>query len=210
MINNLKEKYKQYRDSCGRRIFFFIFYAIFFLILFIAIGSNSGYISSTTNNTTEGEYKENNPIVDDSTIFKTSNIDNQFYKYKITIQNNYDLQLLEGDFNNLTSIDNYKYKELLEITNIKKMIKNAKYISKNQYSTNQYKINYELTNYDLYRMFQTKELTDDMKTLINHLVVITDNNSEIIGFEYDFSNYLKSLEENIKIYKVIIEYEFEK
>lgn len=210
MINNLKEKYKQYRDSRGRRIFFFIFYAIFFLILFIAIGSNSGYISSTTNNTTEGEYKENNPIVDDSTIFKTSNIDNQFYKYKITIQNNYDLQLLEGDFNNLTSIDNYKYKELLEITNIKKMIKNAKYISKNQYSTNQYKINYELTNYDLYRMFQTKELTDDMKTLINNLVVITDNNSEIIGFEYDFSNYLKSLEENIKIYKVIIEYEFEK
>ena len=104
MLKKIKDLYCNYKNSRGRKIFFFTFYIIFFLAIFIYLG----YERSNPNNNYNNDNVEDIFYNNDS-LYNTKKLDNDFYKYKITIQNNYDLKLFTGDLNNSNGLSDYEY-----------------------------------------------------------------------------------------------------
>ena len=91
-------------------------------------------------------------------------------------------------------VSEYKYKAFLDIYNIKKLIKNSKYLYKTD-NDGVISYKYELDNKILSNMLQ------DGKTLeegINNIVVYVDKDNNVYKIELDFSNYMRSIEEYTK------------
>lgn len=188
-----------FKSKKGKTISFFVFYFFFFSFLFIYIDSQD-LLKKIPNRNDEsiGEFKES------LNYYETSNLENSDYLYKIKIQNNDELQVLEGSRYNKESIINYKYYKLVDLNELKRIIKNSKYISKTLYNENSYKVNYEISNNDLYRLFDIDLESNE----INNIVLTVNENNDLINIELDFSNYIKSINNDIFLYKVLIEYEY--
>jgi len=196
---------KYFKSKKGKRTSFFLFYLVFFIFLFFYI--NSQDLPQDTSNDNENKLKPNNEIKENLNYYETNNLENSDYLYKITIQNNSELQILEGSKNNKDSINNYEYYELVDLNEIKRIIKNSKYLSKSLYSDNNYKVNYEIKNSNLYKLFND-EISNEIGDDLNNISLTVRENNDLIKIELDFSNYMKSINSDISLYKVLIEYEY--
>lgn len=203
MNNKLKNIIEYAKTKKGKAVFFFGFYTIFFICLFIFIDKSSKTPQNNTDNQNNQQENVNNNV-NSQGYYQTINLEKSNYTYKITIQKNLEIEILEGSKENKESINNYEYQEFVDLIEIKRIIKNAKYLSKTLYSDNTYKVNYQINNKDLGELFE-KDI--DNKE-INNIVLITTNNSDLIGIELDFSNYFKIIESDINVYKVLISYEY--
>lgn len=195
----LEKTIKYFKSKKGKTISFFVFYFFFFIFLFIYINAQD-----LPKNTSIQNNKPDNEIEESLNYYETSNLEKSDYLYKITIQNNNELQILEGSKSNKESINNYEYYEFVDLNELKRIIKNSKYLSKSLYSENNYKVNYEISNNDLYRLFDIELESSE----INNIILTVKENSDLKSIEFDFSNYIKSIKEDVFLYKVLIEYEY--
>jgi len=184
-----KREEKEETPEARRRkaIIFFGFYLIFFIVLFI-------YIRSFDN--------QENPK-EDSVLYKTELIENGTYSYAYTITENDNTFTFQGSTKNDNyELSEYKYKQLLDIYNIKKILKNSKYILKEESGTGLINYRYEITSNALANLLNINIMNDDS---INPIIVYVDKDRNIYKIEMDFSNYMK-VSENYDIYKLTIEY----
>lgn len=206
-MNKKKDQLLKFvKSKKGKQILFFSFYFFFFLFLFLYIDKqdykeNQNQISN--DNINQNNKQENN-YYDDNRYYETNNLENSDYTYKITIQTNDQLQVFEGSKNNKDALKNYEYYEFVDLNEIKRIIKNAKYISKSLSSINTYKVNYEIKTNILHELLDSDNNNDS----INSIELTVLDNNDLIKIELDFSNYLTSIDYNIFRYKVLIEYEY--
>ncbi len=195
MQDKIKEIWQLITSKNGKIILFFGFYFIFFTVLIIMsrganIGSNSYTNSLYTN-------KENN------TLYSFEKLNNEEYQYEYTIQENYEIKTYNND--NIYEMTGYKYSHLLKLEEIKRIIKKSKFLNKTLYSDNYYHLNFEIKTYELLELFNANNVDN---ASLNTLMVKTDLNGNVKEIEYDFSNYISVIDEDIKIYKVVIKYEY--
>lgn len=202
-MEKIEKIIKYLKSKKGKRTSFFLFYLVFFIFLFFYINSQDLPKTSSNNH----ENKPNNEIKENLNYYETDNLENSDYSYKITIQNNNELQILEGSKSNKDSINNYEYYEFVDLNEIKRIIKNSKYLSKSLYSENNYKVNYEVTNNDLNKLFDNG-INNEFNNEINNITLTVKENSDLIKIELDFSNYMKTVNNESSLYKVLIEYEY--
>ena len=201
MNEKIEDIIKLVKSKKGKRWLFFGFYFIFFIFLFFYI---DGQDLQNKNLNNENNNNDNNQNIKTS-YYETEKLENSDYKYKITIQKNNELEIIEGNKNNNENIKNYEYYQFIDLLELKRIIKNAKYLSKSLYSDNTYKVNYEIKTSELDEIIDSK-LNDENNTLNNIILTVLENN-DLIGIELDFSNYMKLIN-NIDTYKVLINYEY--
>ena len=166
-----------------KMIAFFGFYLVFFLVLIVWLRStNDGNKKVPEQGETEITYK-------------TDYIENSNYTYIYEIEENDQKYTFKGirDDNNY-EVSEYKYKSFLDIYNIKKLIKNSKYLYKTD-NDGVISYKYELDNKVLSNMLQDGKNPEEG---INNIVVYVDTNNEVYKIELDFSNYMRSIEEYTK------------
>lgn len=161
------------------------------------------YVPNDDKSNNNSEEEQNTGLTSEH-YYETNNLENSDYLYKITIQKNNELEILEGSKNNQESILNYEYFNFVDLNEIKRIVKNAKYLSKSLYSEDTYKVNYEIKTSSLYELMD-REKEDEG---INNITLTTKENNDLIGIELDFSNYFISLNQDVSVYKVLIEYEY--
>lgn len=194
-MNKIKECYKKYTEKRKNRkinttkiILFFGFYFFFFLFLALFI--------KVINNKTNNNYNSN------TSQYNTSLIENNNYHYKYTFYENDAIVTYDGYKNeNNVDLTNHEYNELLDIYNIKKLIKNSKYMEK----SNNYILNYEISTSKIYELLKEEYREIDSK---NKIILYLDSNNNINKIELDFTNYIKEFKDNINLYKITIEYSF--
>ena len=180
----LKREEKEIDPEVKRKktIAFFGFYLIFFIFLFIwmrSYGSNSNNNTSTDTEQTEITYK-------------TDLIENNNYSYVYEIDENGETKTFKGirDDDNY-EVSEYKYKFFLDIYNIKKLIKNSKYLYKTD-NNNEISYKYELDNKTLSNMLQDGKTIEDG---VNNILVYVDSNNNVYKIELDFTSYMVSINE---------------
>ena len=162
-----------------KMIAFFGFYLVFFLVLVI-------WIRTTDDGTKKEEEKGETEIT-----YKTDYIENSNYTYVYEIEENdqkYTFKGVRDDEN--YEVSEYKYKTFLDIYNIKKLIKNSKYLYKTD-NDGVISYKYELDNKTLSSMLQDGK---NLEEGINNIVVYVDNDNNVYKIELDFSNYMRSIE----------------
>ena len=163
-----------------KTIMFFGFYLVFFLFLFI-------WMKSYGSNPRNEEIKEDTEIT-----YKTDMIENNNYTYVFEIEednNTYSYKGIRDDEN--YEVSEYKYKFFLDIYNIKKLIKNSKYLYKTD-NNNEISYKYEIDSKTLSNMLQDGKTVENG---INNIIVYVDSTNNAYKIELDFSNYMKSIEE---------------
>ena len=162
---------------------FFGFYIVFFIVLFI-------WMKSFDTNT-------NNEVNHDETVitYKTDLIENNNYTYVYEIIENDQTYTFKGirDQENY-DVSEYKYKDFLDIYNIKKLIKNSKYLYKID-NNNEISYKYELSNKKVASMLQKEE---DVEDGINNIIVYVDSSDNAYKIELDLSSYMRSINEYTK------------
>lgn len=189
-MNNFKEFMKLIKTKKYKTISFFGFYLIFFIFLFIFL---SGVDGSSNN-------KPSKPL--ELEIYSTKRLEENNYNYKITIQENDHLIIINNDL----ELSESKYNKIINLYDIKRILKNSKYLAKTKYTDDSYIINYEINNKDLYNILYNEEFRGE--NLVNKIIINTLNNSDVTSFSLDFSNFYQYVDENIKTLKVEIEYEY--
>lgn len=202
MIEKIKKIIAFAKTKKGKPIFFFGFYFVFFICLFLFMNSVD-YVPNDDKSNNNSEEEQNTGLTSEH-YYETNNLENSDYLYKITIQKNNELEILEGSKSNQESILNYEYFNFVDLNEIKRIVKNAKYLSKSLYSEDTYKVNYEIKTSSLYELMD-REKEDEG---INNITLTTKENNDLIGIELDFSNYFISLNQDVSVYKVLIEYEY--
>lgn len=209
----IKSLWKSFRSSKGRKISFLIFYICFFIFLFI-------YMAPTKKINNENEIKEIFP-------FKINNIEEKSYNFTYIINKNNELleflgikelnaitlkddrgeysfiyqngSLTRTDNNNL----NIPYNKLLDIYEIKRIIKNSKLISETKLNeTNEYIYKYEIKNKDLSDIFNNNIETDE----VNEINIRTNSKKELKEIVFDFINYEKISDKDIEKFIITINY----
>ena len=213
---NIKTLWKLFRSDKGKTYSFFIFYIIFFIFLFIFI-SGTNYKDNKV---------DNNNNIESSLPFKTINLENNDYKFKYIVDTNYNTIDYLGERNkNIINIKGdegeytYYYQngvlindsdkkiihdKLLDIFEVKRIIKNSKLISETKLNeNNNYIYNYKIKSNDLNNILLSDNLFDDLE---NDISVLTNQNKEIIKIEFDLLNYEKNLNSELNLFKIIIDY----
>lgn len=208
---NIKEIWKLFRSEKGKRYSFIIFYFFFFIFLFIFLNTNSVIT------------KENKEEL--SLPFSTKLLENNNYDFNYIINSNSNELLYKGiKINNTISlIDdtgtylfNYKngkyicskdnnilHTELLDIYDIKRIIKNSKLISETKLTNeDKYIYNYEITN----KEYSNITNIDNYLDLKNEIIVKTNSKKELESISLDLINYEKQINNNLDSFKIIIEY----
>ena len=166
-----------------KMIAFFGFYLVFFIVLFIWMRSFNT--------------KTNNEVNDGETVitYKTDLIENNNYTYVYEIIENDRTYTFKGirDQENY-DVSEYKYKNFLDIYNIKKLIKNSKYLYKTD-NNNEISYKYEIDNKTLSNMLQDNKTPSEG---INNILVYVDNSDNVYKIELDFSSYMNSINEYSK------------
>ena len=211
---NLKTLWKLFRSDKGKTYSFFIFYIIFFIFLFIFISGTNYKDNKVDNN------------VESSLPFKTINIENNNYQFKYIVNTNYntidylgerDKNIInikgdEGEYtyyyqNGVLINDNHEkiiHDKLLDIFEVKRIIKNSKLISETKLNeNNNYIYNYKIKSNDLNSILLSDSLFDDLE---NDIIVLTNQNKEIIKIEFDLLNYEKKLNSELNMFKITIDY----
>lgn len=196
-MEEIKKIINYFKTKKGKSISFFGFYLIFFIFLAIYINANN--LPSKTYEENKKEEVSNN-----QSYYETINLEKSNYLYKITIQENDELEILNGTKEQKESIVNYKYYKLIDLNEIKRIIKNAKYLSKSIYSANTYKVNYEIKTKTLMDLFENENNDESL----NNIVLTVNENNDLINIEMELSNYMHSFNQDIELYKVLIEYEY--
>ena len=165
-----------------KTILFFGFYLVFFIFLF--------FYMRDMNVVKEGENNEETVIT-----YKTEFIENSNYTYVYEIEENGIITTFRGikDQDNY-ELSEYKYKFFLDIYNIKKLIKNSKYLYKID-NNNEISYKYEIDNKTISNMLQDGKEVDNG---INNILVYVDNNDNVYKIELDFTSYMVSVNEYTK------------
>ncbi len=166
-----------------KTIVFFGFYLVFFLFLFIWMRSY-------------GSSSKTLPIKEETNFtYKTDLIENNNYTYVYEIEENGIITTFRGikDQDNY-ELSEYKYKFFLDIYNIKKLIKNSKYLYKID-NNNEISYKYEIDNKTISNMLQDGKEVDNG---INNILVYVDNNDNVYKIELDFTSYMVSVNEYTK------------
>jgi hypothetical protein len=166
-----------------KMIVFFGFYLIFFIFLFIWLKSNN---VENTNVPTDEET---------SFTYKTDLIENNNYTYVYEIEENENVNTIRGirDDENY-QLSEYKYKYFLDIYNIKKLIKNSKYLYKID-NNNEISYKYEIENKTISNLLQNSK---EIENGVNNILVYVDNNDNVYKIELDLSSYMVSINEYTK------------
>ncbi len=177
-VFNREEKVEDPEVKRKKTIAFFGFYLVFFVFVFIWMKTNEPPKEVTNEETV--------------ITYKTENIENNNYTYVYEIQENDNTYTFKGirDDENY-EVSEYKYKFFLDIYNIKKLIKNSKYLYKID-NNNEISYKYEIDNKTLSNMLQDGKTPNEG---INNILVYVDNDNNAYKIELDFSNYMKSIEE---------------
>lgn len=189
------------KSKRGRGIFFLSFYAIFFALVILFYSNLEPLDDNKTN--LKNENKEQEIINNSTDYYETKKLESSNYLYKIEINDNNEVIKLEGNANNQEDIINYRYHYLIELFELKRIVKNAKFLSKDLVD-DYYLVNYEIKTSSLSKLFDIENEIDT----INTISLKVDSSNNLVGFDLDFSNYLKSINENNSIYKVKILYEY--
>ena len=214
---NIVTIWKTLRSEKGKRYSFIIFYIFFFIFLFIFINTNIP--------TTNKKIDTDTQVQESSLPFITKNLENNNYNFKYIINSNLnELDYLGSKINNkiiinddtgsyefnyqngkLVSLSNTNilHTELFDIYTIKRIIKNSKLISETKLNeTGEYIYNYSITNKNL------SEITlKDINNLenLNDIKIKINKNKEIVSIEFDLLNYESELNNDLKIFKIILE-----
>ncbi len=181
-IFNREEKEVPPEVKRRKTILFFGFYLVFFIFLF--------FYMRDMNVVKEGENNEETVIT-----YKTEFIENSNYTYVYEIEENENIYSFRGirDTENY-EVSEYKYKYFLDIYNIKKLIKNSKYLYKID-NNNEISYKYELSNKKVASMLQKEE---DVEDGINNIIVYVDSSDNAYKIELDLSSYMRSINEYTK------------
>ena len=166
-----------------KMIAFFGFYLVFFLVLVI-------WIRTTDDGTKKEEEKGETEIT-----YKTDYIENSNYTYVYEIEENdqkYTFKGVRDDEN--YEVSEYKYKTFLDIYNIKKLIKNSKYLYKID-NNNEISYKYEIDNKTISNLLQNSK---EIENGVNNILVYVDNNDNVYKIELDLSSYMVSINEYTK------------
>ena len=189
MKNKLKKLFNREEKDVSpevkrkKMIVFFGFYLIFFIFLFIWLKSNN--VENT-----------NTPIDEETSFtYKTDLIENNNYTYVYEIEENENVNTIRGirDDENY-EVSEYKYKYFLDIYNIKKLIKNSKYLYKID-NNNEISYKYEIDNKTISNLLQNSK---EIENGINNILVYVDNNDNVYKIELDLSSYMVSINEYTK------------
>ena len=162
-----------------KMIIFFGFYLFFFIFLFIWMKQNR--VDNVINDNEE-------TVI----TYKMDNIENNNYSYVYEIEENDNTYIFKGIRNEENyEVSEYKYKVFLDIYNIKKLIKNSKYLYKVD-NNSEISYKYEIDNKKIASMMQLDETIEEG---INNIVVYVDGSDNVYKIELDFSNYMKSVNE---------------
>lgn len=185
-----------FKSKKGKQIAFFSFYFVFFIFLGFYI--NDKDLIKDDNSKPEPKVKE------EKNYYETKNLENSDYTYKITINVNGKADILNGTRANNQSIKEYEYANIIDLAEVKRVIKNAKFLEKTAYNEETYQVNYEIKTKDLAKLF---DYEINLETL-NSIMLIVKENSDLVKIELDFSNYMQIVDNKINLYKVLIEYEY--
>ena len=205
---NIMTIWKTLRSEKGKRYSFIIFYFFFFLFLFIII--NNGEMQS-----------RNNAPVEYSLPFQSKNLEDNNYNFKYIIFGDTELDYKGIKNNNIITIQDdtgeyvftyqngslksdydIKYKELFDIYEIKRIIKNSKLISETKINeTNEVIYNYTILSNKLDSILNNNVLND----LENEIMVKTNSKKEIININYKLLNYEKELNNDLTNFEIIFE-----
>ena len=189
MKNKLKKLFNREEKDVSpevkrkKMIVFFGFYLIFFIFLFIWLKSNN--VENT-----------NTPIDEETSFtYKTDLIENNNYTYVYEIEENENVDTIRGirDDENY-QLSEYKYKYFLDIYNIKKLIKNSKYLYKID-NNNEISYKYEIENKTISNLLQNSK---EIENGVNNILVYVDNNDNVYKIELDLSSYMVSINEYTK------------
>ena len=189
MKNKLKKLFNREEKDVSpevkrkKMIVFFGFYLIFFIFLFIWLKSNN--VENT-----------NTPIDEETSFtYKTDLIENNNYTYVYEIEENENVNTIRGirDDENY-EVSEYKYKYFLDIYNIKKLIKNSKYLYKID-NNNEISYKYEIDNKTISNLLQNSK---EIENGVNNILVYVDNNDNVYKIELDLSSYMVSINEYTK------------
>ncbi len=194
---NIKEGYKQFNEwketpkiKKRRMIIFFVFYIFFFAFFFY-------YIRSIKNEVKIIEKQE------DDVIYKTDHLEDENYSFVYTIEENGNTYSFQGnrDDDNY-ELSEYKYKELLDIYTIKRILKNAKYLLKLEEGTGLVNYKYEITNIDLAKILN---INSNIENDVNPIIVYVDKDKNVYQIDCDYTNFMKVIEEYDN-YKISLKY----
>lgn len=180
---NREEKEVSPEVKRKKMIIFFGFYLIFFICLFIWLKNSN---VENTNVPTDEET---------SFTYKTDLIENNNYTYVYEIEENENVNTIRGirDDENY-EVSEYKYKYFLDIYNIKKLIKNSKYLYKID-NNNEISYKYEIENKTISNLLQNSK---EIENGVNNILVYVDNNDNVYKIELDLSSYMVSINEYTK------------
>ena len=189
MKNKLKKLFNREEKDVSpevkrkKMIVFFGFYLIFFIFLFIWLKNSN---VENTNVPTDEET---------SFTYKTDLIENNNYTYVYEIEENENVNTIRGirDDENY-QLSEYKYKYFLDIYNIKKLIKNSKYLYKID-NNNEISYKYEIENKTISNLLQNSK---EIENGVNNILVYVDNNDNVYKIELDLSSYMVSINEYTK------------
>lgn len=180
---NREEKELSPEVKRKKMIIFFGFYLVFFIFLFIWLKNNN----VETNNLPVSE--------ETSFTYKTDLIENNNYSYVYEIEENDNINTIRGirDDENY-EVSEYKYKYFLDIYNIKKLIKNSKYLYKID-NNNEISYKYEIENKTISNLLQNSK---EIENGVNNILVYVDNNDNVYKIELDLTSYMISINEYTK------------
>lgn len=215
----VKSIWKWLRSDKGKKYSFVIFYLFFFIFLFVIV--------SFPNNT---ESDNNNQTIKEETslLFKTSNIeeDNISFNYLVKINDDTTNYLVNKDNNDIKveyndEIYSYYYEygilkpasdtdfdifyQLLDVYEVKRIIKSSKFISKTEYNDGTFIYNYEIDNETLSSYLNTLVLDSSL----NNNIKVTVKDDKVFSISFDFTNLINNsnlLTAEVSLYEINLNY----
>ncbi len=215
----VKSIWKWLRSDKGKKYSFVIFYLFFFIFLFVIV--------SFPNNT---ESDNNNQTIKEETslLFKTSNIeeDNISFNYLVKINDDTTNYLVNKDNNDIKveyndEIYSYYYEDgilkpasdtdfdifyqLLDVYEVKRIIKSSKFISKTEYNDGTFIYNYEIDNETLSSYLNTLVLDSSL----NNNIKVTVKDDKVFSISFDLTNLINNsnlLTAEVSLYEINLNY----
>lgn len=159
-LSNIADRIK---DRKGGLILFFGFYLIFFVFILLIIKNI------------------NDKVGPEPLKYSTNLLENSNYYYNYNVLDNENNLSFHG-YNDMPNeeLNKYEYYKLLDLYSIKSLINNSKNMQADEMFL------YELSNTSLSEFL---EETRDIEDLTNKIIILTDDNLNVIGFNIDLSNY---------------------
>lgn len=221
-----KSFWKWLRSNQGKKYSFFIFYIFFFIFIFILL--------SFDNIVENNKENDNNQEQQESLPFSLTSLQQDKYKFNYTIKSNDNLYLYigskEGDTFTLTDNQEivyiYTYQngslkpsvetdgdifyQLLDVYQLKRIIKRSQFISKTEYNNGNISYIYEINNSEFADILTLEIIkNEDLGSLVlkNEITVVI-NNEGILSITFDILNLINStdLDNSYDNYQIVLNY----